>query len=99
MKVEITGRHLEITEIAKAHAEDRAARLDRYAIGGHGIKIILGPEGNAYRAEVIISDHVGVGTGKDLCAAIDVATDKIERQLAKLKEKRTEHKTRTGEIE
>lgn len=105
MRVALTGQRVTVTEIVRRHAEEKAERFDKYVDGVRNVRIVLAPEGDRYRAEAIVqaargNNFIGRGIGRDLCAAIDGAAEKIEHQLARYKGKTVDRKgkRRTREI-
>jgi putative sigma-54 modulation protein len=93
MRLDITGRRFAITAATRKFAEQRLAHSVRFlnesAVSAH---VGLTKERGRVRAE--ISLHVkrehflhGAGIGGDAEAAINAATERIERQIEKLKGK------------
>jgi len=89
----ISGKHVEITDAIRTHAQDKAAKLPRYYDSVTKVEVVVeaGDKGNGSRSvEVIASgEHnkifVAKEQGADVYACIDLAMHKIERQLAKAK--------------
>ena len=98
MEVIVTGRHLDITDSIRDHAEQRVQRFPRYFAGVSTVEVVLNrPDQRHFEAELIVhaSGHehfVARGTDPDLYACIDQASDRIERQLHDHKEKLRNHK-------
>lgn len=92
MQVEVTAKHGELPEDVRAYAEDKAQRLSRYFDRLQAVQVVVSQEG-AHRAVEMIAttDHkdrfVAEVTHEDVLAAMDLAIDKLERQLRKHKEK------------
>ena len=96
-RVNIVGRHLDITAGMKEKASQKLERIQRYFDGVQSVELILSEEGTNSRAEIIVSvvrgEPVIVKESHDtLFGAIDVAVDRVEQQLRKLKDKRRDHK-------
>lgn len=95
MQSKITGRHLEITPALKDYVETKLARLERHHEPPTSVQIILAVEKLDQKAEAIV--HVAGGTvfadavEQDMYAAIDALADKLDRQLRRHKERRTDH--------
>ena len=92
MRVQIAVKHMDISESMKDYAEERAAKLEHYFDRINSMKVILNRDGNLYTAEMICGGARGKSLvaqekNKDVFAAMDLVTDKMERQLTKLKEK------------
>lgn len=104
MDIEITGRHMDITDKIRSYAGDKAQRLERYFDRIQRMQIILDAESEErHKAEMVIS----VGNGATLVshsneptlfAAIDLVLDKAERQLTKYKEKLKDHRPKRNEM-
>ncbi|MBI2921124.1 MAG: ribosome-associated translation inhibitor RaiA [Planctomycetes bacterium] len=85
-------KHIDITEEMKDYAEERAEKMARYFDRVNAVHVVLNRDGNLYSAEMIChgvrgKDLVCSERDKDVFAAMDLVTDKMERQLTKLKEK------------
>ncbi|KAF0245239.1 MAG: ribosomal subunit interface [Planctomycetota bacterium] len=92
MRVQIAVKHMDITEEMKDYAEERAAKLEHYFNRINSMQVILNRDANSYTAEMICGGARGIQLvaqekHKDVFAAMDLVTDKMERQLTKLKEK------------
>ncbi|MCC6740779.1 MAG: ribosome-associated translation inhibitor RaiA [Planctomycetia bacterium] len=92
MRVQIAVKHMDITEEMKDYAEERAEKLEHYFDRVNSMQVILNRDGELYSAEMICGGArgkqlVAQERHKDVFAAMDLVTDKMERQLTKLKEK------------
>lgn len=102
MRVRVTSRHVEITEILKEYAVEKAERLGRYFDHLRKVEVILDREGaSQFSAEVIASAVRGqvlvCHTAKRTAmGALDAAVEKMERQLTRYKEKMDDRPTRAG---
>ncbi len=93
MLFNIIGKHVEITEAIRQHAQDKAGKLPRYYDSITKVEVIVeaGDKGSAMRSvEVIASgEHnkvfVAKESGADIYTGIDMAMHKVERQLTKAK--------------
>ena len=101
MKINITGRHLDVTPAMKKYTQTKVEKLGRFYDRIHGIDAILSEEGD--RQVVEVKAHVGKGTtlvGKvensDIYAALDLVVGKLERQITRYKEKLNSYKGRAG---
>lgn len=99
MAIEITGRHIDITDAVKAHAQARAERLRNEFSTIENIHVIL--DGEKYRqiAEVVVQakNHLRIEaseTSDDMIKSIDTAMGRTERQLLKAHEKIRDHRVR-----
>ena len=91
MKFNIHGKKLEVTEAIKSYIEEKIGRLDKYFENPDNITAtaLIKLRGNNQVVEVTINANKFVLRGedehKDLYAAIDKVSDKIERQIRKNK--------------
>lgn len=100
MKIIISGRHLEVTEPIKKYAEDKVGRVKKYFEHILEIDVTLSVEKSKSEGEIHKADMLLFGNGlklkvetedKDLYAAIDKATDVLERKVRQHKEKLKDH--------
>ena len=92
IKVAVTFRHTEPTEALKQYAEEKVRRITKYFAHPLDAHVILAVDSKECQvAEVQLHTHGAMIVGKeqhqDLYAAIDLAIDKIERQIKKQKTK------------
>jgi len=94
MRVEVTGRHLEITPAISEYAEAKCGKLPRYYDGVQEVIVVLMREPHKERFEVEFQvgvqkhDHfIATAKGEDIYGCIDLATDRAIRQLSDFKEK------------
>jgi len=98
----ITGKHIDITEAIREHAEEKTSKLPRYYSSVNQIEVILdGNSGGNISVEVIArGEHSNVfvvtESGEDAYKCIDLAVRKLERQLRRKKTKERNNK-HTGE--
>lgn len=94
----ITGRHIEITEAIRSHAEEKTSKLPKYYNSINQIEVLVeGGSGSSTTVEVIArAEHskvfVGTETGEDAYRCIDMAVHKLERQLRRTKSKERDNK-------
>ena len=91
MQINITARHLQLTEAINAYVRKKISKAGKFYAGdGVWAHIILSVEKNRQITEV--NFHVGKLTFRakeqspDLYASIDLTIDKLEKQLRKQKE-------------
>ena len=91
MRINFTARHFKPSERLKQHAHDEVKRLKKYYTGILNCDIILDYEKQTQIAEVIVhvyGNQLAVREkSEDMYKSINLAVDKIERQLKKYKEK------------
>jgi len=102
----ITGKHVEISQDLRNHAEDKASKLPKYYDSINRVEVIIeAGKGVNTAVEVIArAEHskvfVGKEAGDDVYRCIDLAIHKIEEQLRRQKEKERDnkHKGVSGKI-
>ena len=98
MRLDITGRHVDITPTLRQLIERRLARLERLLNDSIvSVKVILTLEKYRHRAEVILharGDHTlrGLGEGNAWPLSIRQAVEKLEQQAERVKTKWAERK-------
>jgi len=94
----ITGKHIEITEAMRQHAEEKTAKLPRYYDSINQIEVVIdGSNKPSTSVEIIArAEHskvfVGTDIGEDAYQCIDMAVHKLESQLRKAKGKERDNK-------
>jgi putative sigma-54 modulation protein len=100
----ITGKHVEITEALKSHAEDKTSKLPRYYSSINRVEVVIcRSQPASFTVEVIAKgEHSNIfvvtETGNDAYQCIDTAVHKLERQLRRKKGKER-NKKHTGNSE
>jgi putative sigma-54 modulation protein len=96
MQVNITFRHLEPTEALKAHVKDKVQHIQRYVDRPTEAHAVLYLDALHHHADITMKAGPfflrGRAKSEDMYASIDLAADKIERQLKKHKDKLKNHK-------
>ena len=94
--MKITGRHLVITPALRHHIESRFERLARYEVKLSHLAVILGVSKLQHRAEVVCTMQgkriQAKALTQEMYATIDQLVDRLETQIRKHKERRTNHK-------
>ena len=92
MRISITARHFKMSEELKNHTEEKVRRLSKYYDGIIDAEIILGWEKKDRIAEINIMVNGSTITAhersEEMIKSIDLAVDKLERQLIKYKDRR-----------
>lgn len=96
MQVNITGRHVKVTDNIKAHVEDKLERCLGSFPRIESMKVILDEESREKVSEVVIqaTNHIRVTAkekSENLYDAIDRSIEHAERQMRKLRDKVQEH--------
>ena len=93
MRIEVTGRGIELTEALAQHADTKCQKLLKYYDGVLEIHVVLEKTSNVEFCAEIVADvvkhdnFVAVGKGDDIYGCIDQAVEKMARQLHDFKEK------------
>lgn len=89
--IQITGRHLQVTEAMKAYASEKVSKIERFMNRIIDVYIILDIQKLDHRVEIILkAGHIKIrslAVSNDMYASIDMAVHKLEAQLLKYKEK------------
>jgi putative sigma-54 modulation protein len=91
MQLNVSGHHVEVSEALKAYATEKFDKLKRHYDHITNAHVVLSVEKLRQRAEATV--HVSGAElfaevdADDRYAAIDMLTDKLDRQLIKHKEK------------
>jgi putative sigma-54 modulation protein len=95
MRLNITFRNLEATDALKNYASEKIERVHKYLDRAGEAHVVLSLERHLHHADITI--HAGTfllrgrEKSEDMYASIDLAMDKIERQLRRYKEKLKRH--------
>ena len=97
MAIEITGRHVDVSDSMRSYAEKRADKLVAEFPRVDKLHVILDIQKFTHMAEVVAhaARHIQLeakATSENMYASIDEAMDKVEAQLRKTIEKRHDHK-------
>lgn len=98
MLFNITGKHIDITEAIKNHAQQKTAKMTKFYNSVNQVEVIIdGGTGGQNSVEIIArAEHskvfVASESGDDLYRCIDLAAHKLERQLRRKKTKERNNK-------
>ena len=101
MRIQITGRHVGVTEAMKDYARDKIDKLERIHGRMTKVEVTLDVGHDRTVVEILASatrhaQLVCKAESPDMYAAIDLAEDKLARQLVKHKQRLTDHHRRDG---
>lgn len=101
MDINISSRHLDISENTKALINEKFVKMERLFNSIRIIEVVLKDDDRKKHCEAIIhtENHgtiVADVAHDDLHGAIDQVVDKCERQLRKLKEKTRTHRRKSS---
>ena len=96
MKVNVTARNTVLTDAIREYAEKKAKKISKYFDDVMDVQVNLEVQKNLHNAE-ILADVKGIflkgyEKSEDMYASIDIAVDKIEKQLIKYKERLKDRK-------
>ena len=98
MLFKISGKHIEISEAVRKHAEEKTSKLPKYYDSINHVEVIIDASkgGNAGVEIIARAEHskvfIGKEAGEDVYRCIDLAVHKIEEQLRRQKEKERDNK-------
>lgn len=96
--MKITGRHLIVTPALRRHIREKFERLDRYGVPLGRAAVTLGVNKLQHTAEAVCSvdrrRFQAKTSTREMYATIDQLVDRLETQIRKHKERRTEHKSK-----
>jgi len=97
MKIEVTGRNMRVTGAMRTYVEEKTSKLARHDEGIGRIQVVLTAEKERQTkrqvVEIMVHGRKGVMfiaevEREDMYAAVDVAVDKLQRQLRRHKGKK-----------
>jgi putative sigma-54 modulation protein len=95
MQMNITFRHIDPIDSLKNYAREKVERVNKYLDQAPEATVVLSLERHLHHADISIHSGTYVLRGRekseDMYASIDLAMDKIERQLKRYKEKLKGH--------
>ncbi|GMR19715.1 MAG: ribosome-associated translation inhibitor RaiA [Gammaproteobacteria bacterium] len=95
MQINITGHQVEVTDALKDYASEKIGRVEKHFDRMTTTNIVLHVEKTRHMAEATVNAKGATihanAEGKDMYAAIDALSDKLDRQVIKHKEKTTDH--------
>jgi ribosome hibernation promoting factor len=103
LNIKITGRTEDVTAGMKKKAAEKVAKVTKYYDRITWVDVILGVEQDRKSVEVSAGLNrgttiVGKAESDDMYTAIDLAVDKIARQIRRHKEKIKNHRPKRSEV-
>lgn len=100
MKINITGKNIDITDALRDYVSEKLGRIENHFDHVTNTNVVLQVEKTRQLAEATINArgaqlHANA-EGADMYAAIDSLSDKLHRQVIKLKEKTADHHRSDG---
>ncbi len=103
MRIQITGRGIEVPDDVASYAEDKFGKLDKYFNGIQSAQVIFSSQKNNRSCEVTIHASGKIiraeNKGSEFKESIDIVAEKLERQIRRYKEKFQTRKKTASEIE
>ena len=100
MQISLTGHHVDVTDALKNYVDGKFERLERHFDHVINVHVILTVEKLRQKAEATININGGSvfadAVHEDMYAAIDGLIDKLDRQVIKHKEKKSNHRGGNG---
>jgi putative sigma-54 modulation protein len=93
MRIDVTGRHFEVTDAISTYAESKAEKLPKYYNGVQEIEVVLEELPHSeFMSEIRVdvvkhSTFVATAKGEDVYGCIDQSMEKMTRQLTDFKQK------------
>jgi putative sigma-54 modulation protein len=98
VQISLTARHFEVTPGLRLFTTQRLEKLQKFATDIHGVHVVVVQEKARYEAEITMrlngSQLVCTESHTEPGAAIELAADRLEEKLRRLKERRVDHKLR-----
>ncbi len=95
MQINLTGRHVEITDSLREYVDSKFSKLERHFENINNVHVILNVEKLKQIAEAKVHLNGGevfaMSEDENMYAAIDQLIDKLDRQVIKHKEKLSRH--------
>lgn len=100
MQISLTGHHVDVTDALKNYVDGKFERLERHFDHVLNVHVILTVEKLRQKAEATININganvFADAVHEDMYAAIDGLIDKLDRQVIKYKEKKSNHRSGSG---
>lgn len=94
MNIKVTGKNIEITDAIRQYVEDKSDRLAKFEGANTELNVVCSIEREEQIVELQLShngDFIKIEErNNDLYASIDLALDRLERQMRKEKEKKND---------
>jgi putative sigma-54 modulation protein len=102
MNLQLTGHHLDVTPALREYIEGKLSRVSNHFDHVIDIKVTLSVEKLVQKVEATVrvpgNDLHVECSGENMYSAIDMLTDKLDRQVVKHKEKQGDHHKVNGAL-
>lgn len=93
--IKVIGRHIEVTDAMKKYAVEKVSKIERFHSRILEVIITLDVQKLQHLVDIVVKvDHTKIKShysGDNIYAAIDLAVDKLQRQLARYKSRVQDH--------
>ena len=100
MQITVSGHHVDVTPALRDYASSKLQRLERHFDNVTNAHVVLSIEKLRQKAEATINvagaSLFADAIDDDMYAAIDALADKLDRQIKRHKERRSDHRTAPG---
>ncbi len=102
MNLQLTGHHLDVTPALREYIEGKLSRVSNHFDHVIDVKVTLSVEKLVQKVEATLrvpgNDLHVECSGENMYSAIDMLTDKLDRQVLKHKEKQGDHHKVNGAL-
>jgi putative sigma-54 modulation protein len=100
MQITVTGQNIDVTDALRDYVSEKLGRIEKHFDRVTNTNVVLQVEKTRQLAEATINArgaqlHANA-EGEDMYAAIDSLSDKLDRQVIRLKEKASDHHRSDG---
>jgi putative sigma-54 modulation protein len=100
MQITVSGHHIDVTPALRDYVSNKFQRLERHFDHVTNAIVVLSVEKLQQKAEATLhvsgANLFADSVDEDMYAAIDALADKLDRQIKRHKEKRSDHRTNGG---
>jgi putative sigma-54 modulation protein len=100
MQITVSGHHVDVSPALRDYVSSRFQRLERHSDNLTDAHVVLSIEKLRQKAEATLrlagANVFADAVDDDMYAAIDALADKLDRQIKRHKERRTDHRTVPG---
>ncbi len=102
MQINLSGHHIEVSPALRDYVNSKLQRLERHIDNVTNAHVVLSIDKLQQKAEATV--HISGASvfadavHEDMYAAIDALADKLDRQIKRHKEKRTQHHRANGAV-
>lgn len=102
MNLQLTGHHLEVTPALRDYVTSKLGRISNHFDHVIDVKVTMSVEKLIQKVEATLhvpgNDLHAACTDDNMYSAIDMLTDKLDRQVVKHKEKQADHHKTNGAV-